>query len=144
VGRFKQRHVLCYVASLASRVLALVGWWAVLGREALRALIPPAWVPAYHEWGAIPAVALIGAYVFVAFGMLSRRCERQADVFGCRAVSCGAAFCDGHEPEAPVTGGLCPTGVRTFIQALEKVTHLNGVSLRKPGRLQSWLHGSTA
>jgi STE24 endopeptidase len=145
VGHFKHRHVLFYVAFLAGSLMALVGAWAILEREALPGLIPPAWVPTYQEWGAIPAVGLIGAYVFLAFGMLSRRCERQADVFGCRAVSCGLAFCDGHEAETPpAPGGLCPTGVRTFIQALEKVTRLNGVSLRKPGRLQSWLHGSTA
>ena len=30
-------------------------------------------------------VAVVGGYIFMAFGFLSRRCERQADVFGCRS-----------------------------------------------------------
>jgi STE24 endopeptidase len=39
---------------------------------------------------------------------------------------------------------LCPTGIRTFISALNKVADLNGISRRKPGWLQSWLHASIA
>jgi len=96
---------------------------------------------------ALPLVAMLGPYIFVVFGFLSRRCERQADVFGCRAVSCARPECFGHEAGldlAPRGRGLCPTGIGTFIEALEKVARLNGISRDKPGLLGSWLHSTIA
>ena len=59
----------------------------------------------------------VAAYVFVVFGYLSRRCERQADLFGCRAVSTEA-----------------------FILALEKVADLNGIPRHRAGFFSSWQH----
>src|SRR5262249_36779304 len=75
---------------------------------------------------------------------LSRRCERQADIYGCRAVSCGRPDCTDHDSAPlPASGGaLCPTGIRTFVHALEKVAALNGISPSKPGWLQSWQHST--
>jgi hypothetical protein len=52
---------------------------------------------------------------------VSRRCERQADIFGCRTVSCAV-----------------------FIAALEKVAWLNGISRDRPGWLSSWQHSTIA
>ncbi len=96
----------------------------------------------------LPLVALMGPYIFLVFGFLSRRCERQADLYGCRAVSCDRPDCEGHGSEdvhcVPGKPGLCPTGVRTFISALEKVARLNGISRDKPGWLQSWQHSTIA
>jgi STE24 endopeptidase len=95
----------------------------------------------------LPFVALLGTYIFVVFGFLSRRCERQADLFGCRAVSCGRGDCTGHytdEASLPRGDGLCPTGIRTFISALDKVAFLNGISRDRPGWLQSWQHSTIA
>jgi hypothetical protein len=40
--------------------------------------------------------------------------------------------------------GLCPTGIRTFIGALEKVARLNGISRDRPGWLHSWQHSTIA
>src|SRR5206468_11439789 len=80
-------------------------------------------------------------------GFLSRRCERQADIYGCRAVSCARSDCLDHEPGLiPSPGGksLCPTGIRTFIHALEKVARINGISRSRPGWLQSWQHSTIA
>jgi Zn-dependent protease with chaperone function len=68
---------------------------------------------------AVPLIALLGVYLFLVFGFLSRRCERQADLYSCRAVSFDA-----------------------FVSALEKVAWLNGMSRDRPGRLSSWRHGS--
>src|SRR5262249_20328761 len=71
----------------------------------------------------------------------------QADVFGCRAVSCGDAACAGHGEGtalAPRGGALCPTGIRTFIQALEEGALVNGISPERPGFLQSWQHSTIA
>jgi Zn-dependent protease with chaperone function len=94
----------------------------------------------------LPVVLFLLAYVFVVFGFVSRRCERQADLFGCRAVSCRRRDCAEHNLGEPLAegGGLCATGVRTFIRALEKVAHVNGISRDRPGFLQSWQHGTIA
>src|SRR5206468_4961922 len=89
-----------------------------------------AWLEQYDTWLALPPLSLVVSYLFVVFGALSRRCERQADVFGCKAVSCGDPACTGHD-EATVypPGGdcLCPTGIRTFARALERVHELSGL-----------------
>jgi STE24 endopeptidase len=80
-------------------------------------------------------------YVLLVFGYLSRRFERQADVYGCRAISCGQLECPPHsDPVAPgcPTLPLCPTGIHTFASALELVARLNGM---QPGA-RSWRHGS--
>src|SRR5262249_6595027 len=95
----------------------------------------------------LPLVGLMGTYIFVVFGFLSRRCERQADVFGCRAVSCTNETCTGHangQALSPRGRGLCATGIHTFINALEKVAYLNGISRDRPGWLQSWQHSTIA
>jgi Zn-dependent protease with chaperone function len=96
------------------------------------------------DWDTPIVVGSLGAYIFLVFGFLSRRCERQADIYGCRAVSCGRPDCTGHD-DTSLSGagrGLCPTGIRTFIHALEKVASLNGISRSKHGWLQSWLHST--
>jgi STE24 endopeptidase len=83
-------------------------------------------------------------YFLVVFGFVSRRFERQADVFGCRAVSCGLPDCpphadlDGHPAPGPRTVPLCPVGIRIFINALANVAMLNGM---RPAAW-SWRHGS--
>lgn len=84
------------------------------------------------------------AYFGTIFGLLSRKFERQADVFGCRSVSCGRAECPPHpdlyargEPAA-VDVPLCPVGIRIFANALRNVALLNGMEPSAP----SWRHGS--
>ena len=88
--------------------------------------------PGSLDW--VPLVLFLPAYLFTAFGFLSRNCERQADVFGCRAVS-------GDRPDGSL---FCPSGIAIFIRALEKVALVNGISRDKPGFFQSWQHGSIA
>jgi STE24 endopeptidase len=79
------------------------------------------WFQAGQDMDALPFLILLVGYVLVVFGFLSRRCERQADIFGCRAVSCQA-----------------------FIGALEKVASLNGMHRERPGWLSSWQHSTIA
>jgi STE24 endopeptidase len=80
------------------------------------------------------------------FGFLSRRFERQADVFGCRVVSCGREACPPHADlnaaieVAPAPDALCPVGIQIFSNALREVANLNGLSFQAP----SWRHGSIA
>jgi STE24 endopeptidase len=95
----------------------------------------------------LPLIFLVGSYIFLVFGFVSRRCERQADIYGCRTVSCGRSHCLGHSTDEellPAAKGLCPTGIQIFISALEKVAYLNGISRDRPGWLQSWQHSTIA
>ncbi len=148
VGHVRHRHFFFYAAFMGLSVAALIGLWVIAvqwlcGEPGSSAIGDSGW----QRWEAIPQMLLIGAYIFVVFGFLSRRCERQADVYGCRAVSCGGT-CEGHadnELGTFVTGdNLCPTGIRTFISALDKVALVNGISRRRPGLLNAWLHGTIA
>jgi STE24 endopeptidase len=110
---------------------------------------------------ALPPLALLAAYVFLAWGFLSRRCERQADVYGCRAVSCDDPDCAGHDettryPER--ARGLCRTGIRTFVRALDQVAYINGHAAEEERRhrtlggvvrgvwawFKHWMHSTTS
>ncbi|MFO0926335.1 MAG: M48 family metallopeptidase [Gemmataceae bacterium] len=161
IGHIRHHHMLFYL-------VFLMGSMAMLGLLADHVLLPwladgvdglaarfPAVMPASagqmlgpNGHGAVfPVVGLILGYVFLVFGFLSRRCERQADLFGCRAVSCADPDCLVHADDAvlaPRARGLCPTGILTFIRALEKVAVLNGICRSRPGFLQSWQHSTIA
>ena len=91
-------------------------------------------------------LACLGIYFFVAFGAISRRLERQADLYGTRAVSCGSPNCPPHldpnlpeSPELPISA-VCPEGIRIFAHALADVALMNGVPIDKA----SWRHGTIA
>lgn len=87
-----------------------------------------------------------GLYFLVVFGHVSRRFERQADVFGCRAVSCDQVECPPHHDldhqggRISSAAGLCPVGIRIFANALTNVATLNGMGFQS----RSWRHGSIA
>ncbi len=66
-------------------------------------------------------VCLVALYFVLVFGVLSRFCERQADLFGSRATSSTA-----------------------FIAALEKVARVNGIAREHGGWLSAWRHPSIA
>jgi Zn-dependent protease with chaperone function len=148
IGHVKHHHMLYYVGFL---MISMAVVWAgiVIGLTEL-----VAWLPdlektlegsAWQDLALVPPIILLGTYLFLVFGFLSRRCERQADIYGCRAVSCARPDCTGHKPDvvyAPHGRGLCATGIDTFIDALEKVALLNGISRDRPGWLQSWQHST--
>lgn len=150
VGHVKHYHMIYYLAFMAVSLMVLFAVGILIGQalqdvEGLGFLAgllnPDSMNP---QWTVLP----LGLYIFVVFGFLSRRCERQADIFGCRAVSCAqGSHCLCHLTEevlVPGGRGLCGTGIRTFIQSLEKVASLNGISRSKPGWLQSWQHSTIA
>jgi STE24 endopeptidase len=158
IGHVRHLHMPLYLGFLSAS-MAVFGallthyWpqvvqWTGVETAATDTLPDDFWSLHHHPYlKALPAVGGLLAYIFVVFGFLSRRCERQADVFGCRAVSCGDPHCPGHDEKTdPPAGGrgLCPTGIRTFIRALEKVAVLNGISRDRPGFLQSWQHSTIA
>ena len=67
------------------------------------------------------AIAAVGGVHLRGVWLSVPGCERQADIYGCRIVSCAV-----------------------FITALEKVAWLNGISRDKPGWLSSWQHSTIA
>lgn len=141
VGHVKHRHMLYYLGFLVISLTVVAGVWKAADLERILDLT------LREDLAVLPLFALLGTYIFVVFGFLSRRCERQADIYGCRAVSCGSRDCEGHGKGVALSAGgrgLCPTGIRTFIDALEKVALLNGISRDKPGYLQSWQHSTIA
>lgn len=131
VGHVKHHHMLFYFGFLLASLMVLVILWNTATdflehgatREWLVEYVPglEEWLQTYQFAAQLLLVALLGAYIFVVFGFLSRRCERQADVFGCRTVSC-----------------------TTFIDTLEKVARLNGIPRDRPGWLSSWQHSTIA
>jgi Zn-dependent protease with chaperone function len=161
VGHVKHQHMLYYLGFLLVSVIVL-GSLVKAADGYLSARFPPdavatpAWLDALHDalqldnhgyLALLPMVGILLSYIFIVFGFLSRRCERQADIYGCRAVSCGRRDCAGHDPEValPAGGrGLCPTGIRIFMRALDKVALVNGISRDRPGFLQSWQHSTIA
>ncbi len=145
VGHIRHYHIPYYFGFLTMSLLVL-GW---LINDLFASYNGPDPFGLFSQPGGcfsvLSLVTVLLGYIFMVFGFLSRRCERQADVFGCRAVSCAVPHCHGHEDEADSSQygqGLCPTGINTFIRALEKVAAVNGISRDRPGFLQSWQHGS--
>jgi STE24 endopeptidase len=151
IGHIAHRHLLYFGFFILGSLAVLV-----FGGEAAAPL--RSWTPPAVEtlvWGdstvaqivqVAAGLAIVGLYFLAAFGYVSRRFERQADVFGCRAVSCGRPDCpphadfDGRPGPSPPAGAmeLCPVGVRIFVSALSNVAMLNGM---RP-TAWSWRHGS--
>ena len=127
VGHVKHHHMLLYIVFFIGSLALLTGLWQY-GEQSLAQITPVATETALAGW-AVPAevvggpllLVVVAVYIFVVFGFLSRRCERQADLFGCRAVSYTA-----------------------FITALEKVADLNGIPRHGRSLLASWQHPSIA
>jgi Zn-dependent protease with chaperone function len=162
IGHARHGHIWLYTGFLAlslavlMAVVLFVDQWLAAGTSA-EAVRVRGWFDGFGSWALLPPVGLVAAYLFVVFGALSRRCERQADLFGCRAMSCADPGCTGHDEKTVLAPGgacLCPTGIRTFARALDRVRDLNGLDAdageRGPvGRawravwawLRAWQHG---
>jgi STE24 endopeptidase len=151
IGHIAHRHLyfLGFFAMGSLGVMALI----LKGIDAYVMAVPPLWVPVGGgDWGLSSIVQsalgllILALYFLLVFGHLSRRFERQADVFGCRAISCGQSDCPPHaDPDspwpasgAPAAVALCPEGIRIFASALARVAALNGME----HGMRSWRHGS--
>ena len=97
IGHIAHRHLVYFGFFILGSLGVLT-----LAREAvdpIARLLPasPRFAAAWLTVDSLPATVLkvgslllaVGGYFLVVFGFLSRRFERQADVFGCRVVSCG-------------------------------------------------------
>ena len=98
---------------------------------------------------AVAVLSLLALYFWLVFGHLSRRFERQADVFGSKVVSCDLPDCPPHldsdddllpAPILVANPSLCPVGIRIFADALANVALWNGMECTR----HSWRHGSIA
>lgn len=131
VGHAKHGHLWHYLVFFALGTAVLVALLLYIGQQLDAAGVE---VPPWAEGRlALVPIVLMATYLFLVFGYLSRRCERQADIYGCRTVSCREPRCSGHDPSTAYperAKGLCPTGIRTFVRALERVDDLNGT--RRP------------
>jgi STE24 endopeptidase len=154
IGHVAHRHLL-YFAFFFIGSLGVLSLLAAVVSAAGPLFERLAWITPWDASSfseAVQGVALLsalGSYFWVVFGHLSRRFERQADVFGSRVVSCDGADCPPHrdedlEPslERAKIGkqSLCPVGIEIFTDALASVARYNG--LDQTGG--SWRHGSIA
>jgi STE24 endopeptidase len=106
----------------------------------------------HHSEATLYGIQALGAGVAVilwlwGFGWISRRFERQADLFGARCVSPPAEACHvpcsmhlGSGGGLPGSGRVCATGAAVFASALDRVAVLNGI----PHEERSWRHSSIA
>ncbi len=140
IGHVVHRHFLYF----AFFFIGSIGLLSVFGD--LISLAAPSLAQSTWLGGAVLAAAL-GVYFWFIFGHLSRRFERQADVFGGKVVSCETADCPPHTdldsglaPAVTRKPILCPVGIRIFADALANVAQFNGLDRRN----RSWRHGSIA
>jgi Zn-dependent protease with chaperone function len=130
VGHARHGHIWLYAAFLTLSVSVLGALMMFLDQQ-LAGARAEEWVQVREQLDGLKTwlpLALVAGYLFVVFGALSRRCERQADVFGCKAVSCADPACTGHDGATVFPPGgncLCPTGIRTFARALDRVYDLS-------------------
>jgi STE24 endopeptidase len=152
LGHAKHRHLPYYAAffmvssvagvSIYVMILTILEQWRVIDIKDIQPYLQ------------LPPVGILALHVFIVFGFLSRVCERQADVAGCRAGSCGNRNCTGHTSETVLVPNAppCPTGVQAMIRALERIVVLNDMNApeRKGWRKQlstlwtwmkAWQHG---
>ncbi len=124
VGHVRHGHLLYYAGFLMLSFLTLGAVYRSFELWAGTAMPK-------DDYVLVLTVLVTGCYLFLVFGFISRRCERQADVFGCKAVSCADPDCMSHGPETTLVNRgktLCPNGVATFVRALERVEEINGAA----------------
>ena len=129
IGHVKHHHMFFYTLFLLGSLVTLGVLWQAcenLLKSTRMDQFLHEQAPFLRDWSwelfaAFPPLVLGGLYLYLVFGFLSRFCERQADIFGCRTVSS-----------------------QVFISALEKVAVLNGIDREKPGWFSSWRHPTIA
>ena len=145
MGHVRHWHLPMYLVILTLSSVAVSGSLAMLA--VLLRVHGPEWLLPWLNTTmlSLSLLVVMGLYLFVVFGWLSRACERQADLFGAQAVSCLDPHCESHDNKTQLSEAvLCPTGLKGMALALERVGLLNGMdsigtamSLRK--RIGSWL-----
>lgn len=152
IGHIRHWHMTYYFAFLFSSVLLCALASPILG-NAIQQVAPgivQEWLTT--AWAYVPfEFWLLLPYFILVFGFLSRRFERQADIYGSRAASEIIRHEHGPNSEFETESGepvarsdkcmaVTPQGVAVFIAALDRVCDSNGATRK----LWSWRHGSIA
>ncbi|MFH1419030.1 MAG: M48 family metallopeptidase [Planctomycetota bacterium] len=116
--------------------------FALLSMYIAGGLLEVLWRLGLQDLGLLQLIALavlLLSWLF-GFGWLSRRFERQADLFGVRCVAPEVKEClDWCPVHGRQTGpGLCVTASNAFGRTLGKIADLNGIPRDAP----SWRHGT--
>lgn len=140
-GHVRHCHIPAFLA------FALIGWLLVSAvMEVFTLLLGGRWaLDAPLGVVGVVAVGLMALLWLLGFGSLSRRFERQADIFGAvcatpPAEDCRLA-CAFHRPDLGPEerlGRICISGAKVFASALDRVAALNGI----PHAEHSWRHAS--
>ena len=113
-----------YIVFFGTLFTAGIAAEGMLGERLNQFTMPP-WMPGEL----VSSIAMLGTFL-IAFGFLSRRFERQADVFAARTI----------EPQEARPTVVGPHGATVFASALHRVAVINNI----PIKARSWCHGSIA
>ncbi len=143
IGHVRHRHIQFFLLFAVCSMLFLSGVVELL-RLGVEAGIFQLSIPMMQGIGLVSAMAAWG----VGFGWVSRRFERQADVYGAHCItrdadqSCGLP-CSIHNNQpglSPPPMAVCAKAAQVFTSALDRVAILNGI----PHEERSWRHSSIA
>ncbi|MGB2985980.1 MAG: M48 family metallopeptidase [Phycisphaerae bacterium] len=141
-GHVRRRHIPYFL------VFAYIGWLLAAGvMELLARTSTDPDSTLTLSAATIQGIGVVATVLFwgIGFGWLSRRFERQADLFGAWCVTPTEAQC--HLPcsvhlngptQRSGDGRVCATGAAIFASALDRVAVLNGI----PHEERSWRHSS--
>jgi len=132
-GHVKHHHMGYFLVFIVAMMLGCMGVVSAGGLLAERIGVAETWV-LVGEQVAMAAFVLLA--VGLGFGWLSRRFERQADVYGAWCAGLDAEIEDGTTAPA----GDLRVGGPWFVAALESIARLNGL----PRDGHNWRHGSIA
>jgi len=149
-GHVKHHHIQFYLLFAVVSMLVVAGMM-VLVWQFLPYSFWQKWLDVSRdEWNNVADLIVMGMVLLfwlIGFGWVSRRFERQADVFGVRCIGwnmdhCGTDCLVHHPPagELPDRKALCPAAADVFAGALHRIAILNGI--RPTAR--SWRHSSIA
>lgn len=149
-GHVKHHHIFFYLM-FATLSMLLVGGLLLLFWKYLPYAYWKDWLKIsrgdYNNALDIGSMGLVLLCWVFGFGWVSRKFERQADIFGVRSVGrnrqeCGRECLVHHPPpgQKPDRKALCPAAADIFAGALHRIALLNGMALHS----RSWLHGSIA
>ena len=124
VGHVRHRHMIWLLVCLMATLV--LGQWAL---ELLVGFTPVSMVDPTGP-GAILQLAVVFAVIFVLFGWMSRRFERQADTFAVQHLSA----------ESDGSGRIDEDSAMAMAGALDSIASLQAIDPRR----RSWRHGSIA
>ncbi|MHC5109676.1 MAG: M48 family metallopeptidase [Planctomycetota bacterium] len=141
-GHICRRHIQLFLVFAFGGWLITAGIMESMAQLALRMGWQSEQTAMLVQAGGVLVTVLIWG---IGFGMLSRRFERQADLFGARCVASHLKACPEpcsvHRDDlagADSVDRVCSTGASIFSSALDRVAILNGI----PHEEWSWRHSS--